>query len=247
MLCALLSTVFAWQDPLPQKPPQPQPAAAATPVEVWDDGKAKAALEESQKLLKGNANMGQKNRALDALAAGSHKLLVKPLAVVVENEKLMVIRTRAAQLLGNQPAADANGTIRRLLNNPRVASHPQVMGALLKALARCGYDKAQWKEIEDLFDREYHLERVPMQEAWLELVIAHKEKQALPILLRNLDEPIPENVDAGSNPPAAYWEARWKSWDRWRGKVRDALFAVTGQRFSTAAEAKTWLQKNPVK
>lgn len=247
MLAALFSGLFTWQEPAPARPPDAPPPAAQRAVEVWDDKAAKAALEESQKLLKGTPNMGQKSRALDAIAGGSHKSLVKPLAQLIENDKLLVIRNRAAQLLGNQPADEANATIRRLLASSKVGAYPTVMAELLRGLARCGYDKSQWKEIDQLFDREYHVDRVPIQEAWLELVIAHKEKQALPALLRNLDEPVPENVDDASNPPQAYWEARWKCWNVWRGKVKDALFAVTGQRFSTAAEAKTWLQKNPVK
>jgi hypothetical protein len=86
-----------------------------------------------------------------------------------------------------------------------------------------------------------------VQEAILELVIAHKETQALPMLLRNTDEPAPANVEAADNPPAEYWEARWKSWAVWKGKVKDALFELTGQRFTTAAEAQAWLKKNPLK
>jgi hypothetical protein len=33
----------------------------------------------------------------------------------------------------------------------------------------------------------------------------------------------------------------------WKGKVKDALFALTGQRFTTAAKAQAWLKKNPLK
>ena len=114
------------------------------------------------------------------------------------------------------------------------------MGALVRGLASCGYESRQWSEISDMFEREYNLERVPLQEAILELVSKHKEKQAIEILLRNLDEPIPEDVHGQHNPPKEYWEARWKSWNIWKGKVGDAVFAITGQRFSKAAEAQAW-------
>ncbi|MFY9341410.1 MAG: HEAT repeat domain-containing protein [Planctomycetota bacterium] len=254
MLAVVLSSVLAFQEPAPEPnpaPPNVTPAtpapAPAVPVVAWDDKTAKTAVDEFGKQTKGTPSMAEKNQALDGLAGGSHKLLVKPLAQFIETDKSVVLRRRAAELLANQPPADANGTIRRLLKNARVGSAPTVQGELVRGLARCGYDKAQWNEVGDLFEREYHPERVPVQEAVLDLVIAHKEAQALPLLLRNLDEPVPENVDDASNPPAEYWEARWKSWSAWRGKVKDALFAVTGQRFSTAAEAKAWLKKNPVK
>jgi hypothetical protein len=249
MIALLLSTLLSAQDPAPTpKPaetPTPAPARSAL-AQAWDDATAKEALAEANKLLKG-AGMAQKSRALDMLAGGSHKLLVKPLAQVVEGEKLLVVRKRAAELLGNQPATDANATIRRLLKNGKLGAYPPVMAELVRGLGRCGYDQKQWAEIAELFEREYNVERVPIQEALLELITAHKEKQALPLLLRNLDEPVPVDVEARSNPPAEYWEARWKSWAVWKGKVKDALFAITGQRFSTAAEAKAWLEKNPVK
>jgi hypothetical protein len=252
MFAVILTTLVLWQDPAPPpKPaepaPAPAPATPAKPVEAWDDQTAKQALDEFTQAMKGTPNMAQKNRALDLFAGGANKQLVKPLAQLVETEKLVVIRKRAAELLANQPAADANGVIRRLLKSARVAAQPPVMAELVRGLGRCGYDKAQWSELGDLFEREYHVERVPLQEAVLDLVIMQKEKQALPLLLRNLDEPTPENVDARENPPQEYWEARWKSWAAWKTKVKDALFAVTGQRFSTSAEAKAWLQKNPVK
>ncbi|MBM3974078.1 MAG: HEAT repeat domain-containing protein [Planctomycetes bacterium] len=254
MLAALVACLFAAQEPQPAPTPAPpanKPAAAAPAptvlVEAWDDKKAKAAIAEWTKLAKGNASMAEKSRGLNALAEGSNKLLVKPLATVVETDKSVVIRRRAAELLANQPKVDANPTIRSLLKNSKVAPHPTVMAELVKTLSRCGYSTAQWGEIDGLFDGEYHLDRVVVQEAILELVIAHKEAQALPTLLRNMDEPLAENVDGANNPPAEYWEARWKSWHAWRGKVKDALFAVTGQRFSSAAEATAWLKKNAPK
>ena len=258
MIALIFSTFALWQEPAPTPTPPPpaepapaaapaEPAAAAKPVVAWDDKTAKAAIDEFTQLMKGTPNMAQKNRALELFVGGANKQMVKPLSQVVETEKLLVIRKRAAELLANQPAADANSVIRKLLKNARVGSHPAVMAELVRGLSRCGYQPAHWADISDLFEREYHLERVPVQEAVLELVIAQKEKQAISMLLRNLDEPVPENVDAQHNPPASYWEARWKSWAAWKGKVKDALFAVTGQRFSTAAEAKAWLQKNPIK
>lgn len=246
MLAVALTCLLAPQAPPPPVPPAPATQATSA-IEAWDDKTAKEALAEFQKLNQASANMAQKTRALDALAPGSHKSLVRPLAQLVENDKLIVIRKRAAELLANQPPAEANAAIRRLLKSSRVSSNPVLVGELIRGLSRCAYDKNQWNDIGDLFEREYHPDRAPIQEAILELVIAHKEKQAIPILLRNLDEPRPENVDDPNNPPAEYWEARWKSWAIWRSQVKEALFAITGQRFSTAAEARAWLKKNPVK
>jgi HEAT repeat protein len=256
MFSVVLSSLLPFQEPAPPtETPKPtaQPAVAsqakpvARPAVAWDDVQAKAAVAAFQKAMKGSPSMSEKNQALEALAEGSNKLLVAPLAEVVEKDKSIVIRKRAAELIGNQPADKANPLIRKLLKSPRVDSQPAVAAELVRALARCSYETAQWSDLEDAFESSYHAERVPLQEALLELIATHKEKKAIPLLLRNLDEPVPENVDARENPPAEYWEARWKAWKAWRTKVKDALFAITGQTFSTAEEARAWLKKNPIK
>lgn len=259
MLLLVATSLLLCQDPKPQ-PPQPQPpaespakqappapAAAPKVVEAWDDQTAKAKVKEFQKLLKGKPGMAVRNQALDELAGGANAQLVKPLAQVVQTDDSIVLKKRAAELLGNQPADKTNAVILKLLDDGKVASTPPVQAELVRALSRCGYEAKHWKQIDDLFERDYDPARVAVHDAILDLVVAHEEVQALPLLLRNLDEPVPDNVDAAHNPPAEYWKARWTSWSAWRGKVKDALFAVTGQRFSTAAEAKAWLDKNPVK
>ena len=256
MLAALLTSLLLWQEPEPApQPPVPKaeaekpaekPVETPTPVEIWDDRTAKAAAAELTKVMKGKPSMREKTQALDAIAKGSNKLLIKPLVKVVEEDKSMLVRQRAAALLANQPAKDANDAICKLLKNARVGSYPVVQADLVRALAKCGYDSKQWDLIDDLFEQDYAAERVTLQEAILDLVTQHKEKRALPMLLRNFDEPAPENVHDGSNPPAEYWEARWKAWSAWRAKVKDTVFAITGQRFTSAAEATAWLKKNPL-
>jgi hypothetical protein len=248
MLASLLASLLCWQTPeaTPAKPDTPAVAVAAPAVvETWDDKTAKAALAEFAAATKGTPSMAQKNQALEKLATGSHPQLLKPLVDIVEKDKSVVLRKRAAQLLANQPPKEANTTIRKLLKNTRIASYPQINAELIRGLARCGYDGKQWKEIADLFEQDYNPECVPLHEALLDLIIAHKERQAIPLLLRNIDEPASKDPDAADNPPQEYWEARWKSWSAWKGKVKDALFAITGQRFSTAAEAEAWLKNNP--
>lgn len=263
MFASLLPLVLVWQNPAPQgtpPPPSPPPAAAkqggAPPagapagaptgapqvVVNLDDRSGKTTADELTKALKTANSMSEKNRALEAVATSSHKLLVKPLATVIETDKSLVIRKRAAELLANQPAAEANAMARGLLR--KLNAQPTVQADLVRVIAKTGYEPAHWADLDGLFERQYATDRVGLQEAILDLVAEHKERRALPMLLRNLDEPAAENVEDAANPPAEYWEARWKAWSAWRGKVKEALFAVTGQRFSTASEAKAWLEKN---
>ena len=220
-----------------------------TPVatKAMNDRDAKTAVAEFQKAFKAASSMAEKNRALDVLAEGCNKLLVKPLGQVADTDKLIVIRKRAVELLAQQPPVDAHPEIMRLLQSKGTQSQPAVLAALVSALLRCGYQPTDWTVLGKLFGQDYAAERVAMQEAILEIALQQKEKLATGLLIDNLDEPAPLDSEGAANPPKEYWEARWKAWKAWRGRVKDALFAITGQRFSNSTEARAWLGKNPVK
>lgn len=252
-LALLAGLTFQEPEPKPEPKPDTPPAEAQKPVEPpkvveqWDDARGKAAAADLAKALKGKPSMKERAEALEKLATGANRQLVKPLQQIVETDTSVVIRKRAAELLANQPAKDAQPVLQKLLKSPKVTAYHAVMAELVRGVGRCGYTSDVFGQLSELFDREYALDRVPLQEAILEVATKHKEKAALPVLLRNLDEPLATNIHEGNNPPAEYWEARWKSWAVWRGKVKEALFAITGQNFSTGAEAAEWLKKNPLK
>jgi hypothetical protein len=241
MLALCLAALALAQEPL-SVPARAEPA----PARALPDNEAKAAVATFQKAVAGSPSMAVRTRALEHFAPGAHELFVKPLGRVVENDTAVVIRKRAAELLAQQPSKKAKPEIVRLIKSERVKDHATVLATLIAGLSRCDYQRADWQLIDGMFERDYAPGRVPVQEAILDLVARCKEKQAVDLLLRNLDEPVPDNVDDASNPPAEYWEARWKAWRVWRPKVKEALFALTGQRFSTATEARAWLRKNPL-
>lgn len=251
-----MTVVLVWQTPDPEPGREPPPPAEAkeasarkqpAPLRDLPDKEARELTNTFRKEWKDSASMADRSRVLEQFAAGRHQLLVKPLAQIVERDKSVVLRCRAAELLSLQPPKQAYPAVLRLLEDAAVRDSPPVLAAVIAGLSRCGYRARDWSRIDSLFEAEYSPERVPVQEAVLDLVTAHAEKQALDLLLRNLDEPIPEDVDSPTNPPAAYWEGRWKAWRAWRSRVQGALFAITGQRFSTAREAKNWLDENPIK
>lgn len=252
MLSLTVAMLLLCQDPAPAPAPaeqgkqeQSSQASEARKVETWDDKVARAKIKAFEKAVKPKkVSMKERKDALDSLAGGSNERLVKPLAKFIEKDESVTLRRQAVEMLGDQPDKEARSAILKLLKNPRVVGNPQVQAGLIASLSRSGYESGDWSEIEDVLESDYDTERVPAHEALLELVAAHKEKQAIPMLLRNIDEPSPENVDAANNPPASYWKARWHSWAAWRNKVKDALFAITGQRFTTRKEAEQWLKEN---
>lgn len=217
-------------------------------LETWTDKQTKVKLKDFQKALKRKkASILVRKNALDGLVGGKNALMIKPLRKFIEKDSSIVLKKQAIEMLADQPKARLRSTVMALLKNARVTGNPQVHAGLIRALSNTCYEASDWKQIADVLESDYDNERIPVHEAILELVKKHKEQKALPMLLRNLDEPTPANVDAASNPPKEYWKARWHSWAAWKSKVKEALFAVTGQRFSTAKEAKAWLRKNPLK
>lgn len=249
MLATALVYCLLWQDPEPPQPARPseaEPAEAAV-VELTD-AEARAAVADFREAVRGrDVSMADRMRAVEALAGRAHEKLVPPLAEFVLKDESVVLRKRAVELLAVQPDKQAGRALHKLMRVESLKDDPPVHAALIRAWSAAGYEPRHWDEIDDEFGRDYAAERVPVQEAILHLVTAHKEKQAVDMLLENLDEPIPVDVDSPTNPPAEYWEKRWKAWKVWREQVKEALFAITGQRFSTSAEARAWIRKNGLK
>lgn len=252
MLAIALVGVLFCQDPAPKvQQGQDQKStqnASSKKLETWPDKLARKKVKEFQKALKPKkVSMAVRKQALDTLNGGISQQLIKPLQQFIEKDSSIVLKKQAVSMLADQPKDRTKPVILKLLKNVRLTANPQVEAGLIRALGRTGYDSGDWKQIKDVLESDYDNERIPVHEAVIELVHEHREVQAIPMLLRNLDEPIPANVDVAENPPAEYWKARWHAWAVWKGKVKEALFAITGQRFSTAKEAKAWLKKNPIK
>ena len=258
MLAIALVGVLLFQDPAPSggTPPKVEAgkssdssqSSSSKKLETWPDKDARAKVKAFEKALKPKkVSMPERKEALEQLAGGVSLHLIKPLQQFIEKDTSVVLKRQAVEMLADQPKDRARPVILKLLKNATVTANPQVQASLITALSNAGYSSEDWQEIDGVLESDYDTERVPVHEAVLDLVAKHKESKAIPMLLRNLDEPSPKDVDGGANPPAEYWKARWHSWAAWKGRVKDALFAITGQKFSTAAEAKAWLLKNPIK
>ncbi len=75
----------------------------------------------------------------------------------------------------------------------------------------------------------------------------NKWEKAVPRFVFMVEEPIPANVNSGSNPPPSYWEARYKLWQVSEGWVRWALKEITDKEYRTHREWKAWLKANEKK
>ena len=215
---------------------------------TWPDRLAREKVKAFEKAVKPKkASMADRKRALGELKGGISQHLVKPLQKFIEKDSSIVLKREAVQMLAVQPKKSAKKAVLKLLDNAAVTGNPQVQAGLIRALGRTGYVQKDWKQIARVFESDYDNERIPVHEAILELVRDHKEPQAIPLLLNNMDEPSPESVEAADNPPREYWKARWHAWAAWKPKVKEAMKAITGQDFANADEARAWLKKNRLK
>jgi len=251
LAAAVLSTGFVFQDPDPGKQGGKgvQDATSkkeTSTLQTWDDKQAKAAIAEFKKNYKSKA-LKQKLAALEQLRPGRSPLLVKPLVRVVKTEKKhKSCRKLAAELLGNQAKSKVlRRQLLKLIYDAKIKRKPTVLAALIGAHSKASYESKDWKDFKQLFYKDIADRRFPkVQKAIVQMVGENKELQALDMLAESMEGPQPVWVDDPNNPPASYWEARWKNWEVWRLDAKEALLKITGQRFATIKEAKAWVSKN---
>jgi len=140
------------------------------------------------------------------------------------------VQVAAATLLGSAHGKRNGKALRRLLEDEEVLeTRPQVIRAVVDALGRLDDHDA-----EDLVRA--------VLETWGDARVSQacvlyfgkvrtKRYEHVRYLCTLLKAPAPEDVHDASNPPAEYWEKRWKTWQLLRRDVTWTLQQVTGQAF----------------
>lgn len=211
-----------------------------------EDKEAKRLISEFTKTIKANRkSLTPRIKAVQSLGRFSNALLVKPLLMTARSDKAKSVRQAAALAIGSQPPKQARTALNMLLKKTSITSEPNVTAAIIKAFDRGSYRDKDYKTFKGLFDRSLSDQRcVAAQIAVLEMFGHQKEVQAAKYLAMHIDAPAPAWVDDPSNPPASYWQGRYKNWQKWRSHLKEALFQITGQRFSSNKGARAWLKKN---
>ena len=211
-----------------------------------DDREARRLIREFDKAVKSKqSSLSSRLTSVNNLGKSSNGLFVKPLLRTARSDSAKSVRQAAALAIGNQPAKQARSALQLLLKKTSITSEPNVTAAIIKAIDKSSYQAKDYKTFKSLFERSLADQRcVAAQIAILEMFGHHKEVEAAQYLSMHIDAPAPAWVDDPSNPPASYWEARYKNWQKWRNQLKEALFQITGQRFASNKEARAWLKKN---
>ena len=218
-----------------------QDASAKRTTRLLDAAEAKAAIKAFKQGGWARKPLVDKMLAIEELSSGAHPMIARQLNTLMKRDKSKIVRVVAARNLVTQPVKDARRFLVAGLLDKKLNGDQELVVVLIKGLEQVGYrPKKDYKMLERYFRKG----PPAVSKAVAQLFGKHKEKQALKLWLNNLDEPAPVWVDDPSNPPAAYWEARWKAWRVWVDDVRAALKAITGQRFENSVQARKWVKKN---
>jgi hypothetical protein len=222
----------------------PADAAAPSlpkPVPVADRKEAGDLLKQYREVSKKkNASMAQRLQGLELLASRQSESFLPEIRNALLNDRDAIVRAEAAKTLGKQQFAKSLPVVTQGLERARKNEDHVVALALVEAIERLGYDGKLFDELCDLFNDEATEARV--QQRVIQLFDKAAEKRAFKLLVDNLDEPAPVEVDAADNPPAEYWERRWKKWAVWKADVSKALKNLAGIEFKEASFHKRWVR-----
>lgn len=233
----------------PEEPPTP------TVLEATEDeaGKILAALEKS----KADKDPALMAAALLEMEGLSDKRFVPWIREGLKSKDNRVIQwsIRAA---ASHELADVEKAVVKLLGaskkkgKKKDAAPPGTVGAAaidyLARMAVEGHEKVVLQDhLKSLFLREGS-----MKSSWAEdklRACVHylgqmKYDAAVPVLVDLIEEPYPKDVNSGTNPPASYWEARYKLWQKSEGWVRWALKEITEKEYRTHREWQAWVKLN---
>ena len=184
----------------------------------------------------------------------------KPVIAAHLDNKEAKIQAAALHAAASHEMTDESARVLKILKKSKKARKGKSKGegdvsgvvaaAAIDYLARLAIEGAE-DEVLDHLTRLY-LDETRMQAGYAPDLVrgaVHylgqmKTMKAVPQLVEMIREPVPENPDAGDNPPATYWEARYKIWHTSEGWARWALKEITGNEFRTYREWAAWAAAN---
>jgi hypothetical protein len=239
-----------------QKKPKKGPSFVLTPlgkVRILDNKEAKNLLKEIRPILRTRTPKKKKGKKtapkdkgflrrmeiVEKLETLQHPDLVPVLENVILRDPTDIVRTKAARALLAQPKKEARSSALKLLRSKVLKGKGSIQAPLIRILTRFGAPKKVWKDLRESF-----LDLGPLaQIAFLESIEARRDWDSVDLLLDHLDPPSPSNVDARENPPAEYWERRWKAWKAFKPTLLKAIETLFGRSFPSKKEAKTWIKE----
>jgi hypothetical protein len=240
ILAVLLAAVPAAAE---EAPAEKKRTREATPEEA-------APLVKDLKTAAGKKKAAEALPLLEKIVELTHPDFEKPLVKLLTHPDAQVA-IRAAELLEDRVGKDSGKSVwaagwAHATNDKRLT----VRSKSLRPLGKIGYvlDKRQYDDVESTWRSLTANNPRPDLVAVLVDIAYYfetsKDKRLCRLLAEELDEPVSTSPNSPTNPPAAWWEARWKVWKEAKPAAVAALKAITGHEFDSTEAAKKWFEEN---
>ena len=219
--------------------------------------------EEARRLAKELTRAAKRRKAvevlpvLDELGEHMHPSFEKPLLKMLTHQSSIVAMRAADQLALTKPESEKAGkklgkslwkkAFTDRANNKRYTVQGRALLAAATVEGGAPFANNRFKDLERLWrtvigdPREAN---APAIVAVCEYVRLTKDKRLCRKLAEEIDEPGATAVNSPTNPPASWWEKRWKMWKQYKAEVVETLEELTGESFKDAASAKAWFEAN---
>jgi len=146
-------------------------------------------------------------------------------------ERVDAVQAAAARILGNHPddRRVPRALSAALADRRRRKERPASTAAVILSLGRLEHGRVEL----DVYRLYKSLPAPELASACVRYfgLVRTKNESIVRTLCEELSAPAPANVNSPTNPPAAFWEKRWKIWNATRRDVSWALLRITGQVF----------------
>ena len=226
--------------------PAPKVEKGAGDVEIGDFGvpiadravasSEVARFQTAMKDAKRKKDDDKKVELLRKLSEKDHAVIYKELTKWVKNKDHRVATTAVIGIARQKSSAKKAGPFLQKLIGREKRTDP--ICAAIVGMGVLNYKRA-FKDVRKYFRKTL----AEPHKAAARYFGYTKAKQTFRMLAEELEAPRPSNPNDPNNPPASYWEERWKKWKANEPAIRWALAQfVEGETFETTAEAKQWAE-----
>ncbi|MHC4224925.1 MAG: hypothetical protein ACYSX0_07545 [Planctomycetota bacterium] len=243
-LLALLLVAAAAAFAQEGKKKEPRPPTAGE-IDIPDPGtkvedpavaRKEVVLFQAEMRKTSKKNVRKRVELMERLGQWDHPMVLREAKKHLKDKSYKV--AVAAVVACARQSSDREATAAGFLAQLKKEKRTNVICALLVGMGRLEYtSKKAYKVAADWYGKK-NMEALKASARYFGYI---QSKRSFRLLAEKLDYPRPEKVDDPENPPAEWWEERYKEWESYVPQIRWALGRIVpGETFETTKEAKDW-------
>jgi hypothetical protein len=180
---------------------------------------------------------------LERLGQWDHPMVLREAKKFLKDKSYKV--AVAAVVACARQTSDKEATASAFLAQLKKEKRTDVICALLVGMGRLEYSSKKAHKVAADWYGKKNIEALKASARYFGYV---RSKKAFRLLAEKLDYPRPVKVDDPENPPAEWWEERYREWESYVPQIRWALGRIVpGESFETTKEAKDWAKAEGAK